>query len=260
MLGLFRKQPRPASQPRPRVNLGEPDVIYAVGDIHGCHRHLQVLLDKIRQDAAQFSGRKVLVTLGDHIDRGPHSAAVMDWLSAPFKGDIERVSLAGNHEAMMLDFLADPDLESAWLRNGGEETLTSYGIDLPAFERARQRDRRAMLDFVVPADHVEMLRSMPVMATTGQAVFVHAGIRPDLPLEQQTDSDLVWIRQPFLDEVRADGPLVVHGHTPAETPVIAGRRICVDTGAYATGTLTALRLTSGGYDFLQATLQDITTR
>jgi serine/threonine protein phosphatase 1 len=260
MLGLFRKQSRQSVQARPRVELGDPDVIYAIGDIHGCNRQLQVLLDKIRLDAAQFSGRKLIVTLGDHIDRGPQSAAVMDWLSAPFRGDIERVCLAGNHETMMLEFLADPDLDSIWLRNGGQETLMSYGIDLPAFERARQRDRRALLDFVIPSDHVELLRNLPVMATSTRAVFVHAGIRPGVPLNQQGDDDLLWIRQPFLDAAFAEGPLLVHGHTPAEAPSVAGRRICVDTGAYATGTLTALRLTRDGFDFLQATLQDVTTR
>lgn len=260
MLGLFRKQTRSAPQARRRVNLGDPAVIYAIGDIHGCHRQLGVLVERIGQDAAQFSGRKVLVTLGDHIDRGPQSAAVMDWLVAPFKGEIERVSLAGNHEAMMLDFLADPELDSIWLRNGGQETLVSYGIDLPAFERARHRDRRAMLEFAIPAEHVDLLRSLPVMATSDRAIFVHAGIRPGLPLDQQSDQDLLWIRQPFLDAAFEEGPLLVHGHTPAEAPTVAGRRICVDTGAYATGTLTAMRLTRDGYDFLQATLQYMTTR
>ena len=260
MLGLFRKQPRVSTHARPRVNLGDPDVIYAIGDIHGCNKQLQVLVDKISQDAAQLPGRKVMVTLGDYIDRGPQSAAVMDWLSAPFRGDIERVSLAGNHEAMMLDFLADPDLDSIWLRNGGGETLASYGIDLRAFERARHRDRRALLDFVIPAEHVDLLRTLPSMAVSERAVFVHAGIRPGLPLDQQRDDDLLWIRQPFLDAVFDAGPLFVHGHTPAEAPAVAGRRICVDTGAYATGTLTALRLTRDGFSFLQATLQDLTTR
>lgn len=259
MLGLFRKQ-RPSTPARPRVDLGDADLIYAIGDIHGCNRQLQLLLDKIGQDAAQFSGRKLIVTLGDHIDRGPHSAAVLDWLSTPLRSDIERVSLAGNHEAMMLDFLADPDLDSIWLRNGGLETLASYGIDLPAFERARYRDRRSLLDFVIPTEHMDLLRTMPALAVSGGTVFVHAGIRPGVALDKQSDDDLLWIRQPFLDASFEDGPLFVHGHTPAETPSVVGRRICVDTGAYATGTLTALRLTRDGFSFLQATLQEPATR
>ncbi len=250
MFGLFGQ--RRDRESRRHVDLGAVDCTYVIGDVHGCHQHLLSLLDIIRSDMAAVDGRKLVVTLGDHIDRGPRSAAVMDWLCGPFWEDVERISLAGNHEAMMLDFLAEPTNGSIWLDNGGWQTLASYGIDTEVFERARAKDRRAMLDFAIPSEHIDLLHSMPSLATTSQATLVHAGIRPGIPLERQSDEDLLWIRQPFLDATFEDGPLIVHGHTPSVEPVIAGRRVCVDTGAYATGRLTALKITSHGLSFLQS--------
>ena len=251
MFGLFGTRDN-HRQPRSRRHLGDVSVTYAIGDVHGCHQQLVALLDIIRRDAMQFKGRKLLVTLGDLIDRGPRSASVLDWLTEPFWPDFERISLCGNHEAMMLDFLARPGTGTPWLDNGGWQTLESYGINLAAFSGASRRNRQAMLDAAIPHEHIEMLRSMPALATTSQAIFVHAGIRPGVAIDAQSDDDLLWIRQPFLGTAFTDGPYIVHGHTPSTVPVFDGRRICVDTGAYATGILTAVRLTDEGTMFLQA--------
>ncbi len=225
-------------------------VVYAIGDVHGCYDQLRSLVGRIEDDARDIAGRKLIVMLGDYIDRGPKSASVLDWLCAAPPAGFERVTLAGNHETMLLDFLADPRPDSRWLQFGGLDTLISYGISPDSFNRARPRERAAMFDASIPTEHLDLVRDLPSMLTLPNAVFVHAGIRPDIPLEAQHDDDLFWIREPFLSAEMPDGMLVVHGHTPGVEPVVAGRRICVDTGAFATGILTAVRLDDAGIRFL----------
>jgi serine/threonine protein phosphatase 1 len=245
-----RDRPQPPAQRR-RVAAEWPAVVYAIGDVHGCYDLLQDLLNQIRADAARTAGSKLLVMLGDYVDRGPKSASVLDWLCAPPPDGFDRVALAGNHEVLMLDFLADPRPDASWLGFGGTETLASYGIDLEQFTRARPRDRTAMLDAFIPVEHLDLLRSLPGMLTLPHATFVHAGLRSGLPLADQHDDDLLWMREPFLSEEMPADMFVVHGHTPAAEPVVAGRRICVDTGAFATGTLTAVRMDGTDIRFLQ---------
>lgn len=244
-----RNRVEPPAQ-RTRVAQDWPAVVYAIGDVHGCYDQLRSLVDRIEDDARDVGGRKLIVMLGDYVDRGPKSAAVLDWLCAAPPSGFERVALAGNHEVLMLEFLADPRPDSRWLQFGGLDTLASYGISPDSFTRARSRERAAMLDASVPTEHLDLLRDMPSMLTLPNAVFVHAGIRPDSPLVTQHDDDLFWIREPFLSAEMPLDTVVVHGHTPGVEPVVAGRRICVDTGAFATGVLTAVRLDGTGLRFL----------
>lgn len=220
-----------------------PAAIYAIGDIHGCHRQLVELERLIAEDAAATAGDKWIVTLGDYVDRGPASAAVIEHLLGPAPPGFHRICLRGNHEQMLLDFLADPIAHEYWLGEGGMETLLSYGIDLGGFQEASVvAELLARIGNGVPAAHLEFVSSLPAMLVLPGWTFVHAGIRPDVPLERQSDDDLLWIREPFLS---ARGPLetrVVHGHTPARSPVVTAARIGIDTQCFKTGRLTALRV------------------
>ena len=221
---------------------GWPAVIYAIGDIHGCLVELRELESRIVEDAAAIEGEKWLVYLGDFVDRGPDSLGVLDHLTARPPRGFRRVCLAGNHEVMMLAFLDNPDRQSDWPQFGGQETLTSYGINAPDFLASPLRQRRAILDSHVPPEHVEFLSDLALTLSVPGVVFVHAGLRPDVPLDRQGEHDLLWIRDEFFNAPPVPGRLVVHGHTPANQAVIVPGRICVDTGAFATGRLTAVRL------------------
>lgn len=222
-----------------------PAVVYAIGDIHGCLAELRGLEQRIIADAAAIQGEKWLVYLGDLVDRGPDSVGVLDHLTARPPAGFRRICLAGNHEIMMLAFLANPGSNHDWLEFGGQETLASYGIDTSGFLNLRPRQRRAMLDSHIPEDHVRFLAELPFTLSLPGVVFVHAGLRADVPVDQQSEHDLLWIREEFFNAPPVTGRLVVHGHTPAGQAVILPGRICIDTGAFATGRLTAVRLAPG---------------
>lgn len=223
-----------------------PAVVYAIGDVHGCHTELSKLETIIAADAANVSGEKWLIMLGDYIDRGPASAEVLHHLCGSPPDGFRRFCLFGNHEAMMLDFLADPRIDAIWLQFGGVETLRSYGIDENRFAQADPAGRKSMLDEAIPREHVEFLNSLPIMLSLPGMVFVHAGIRPNVAIEMQQDDDLIWIREPFLGTESRSGPRVVHGHTPSDNPSIRTHRIGIDTAAFATGILTAVRIDGSG--------------
>ena len=227
---------------RARATAGQ--LVYAVGDIHGCYLQLRALLGLIAEDAAQTAAGRcpVLILCGDYIDRGPYSAEVLEaviWLKA--QGRFELHALRGNHEQACLDFLARPD-EGGWLSYGGIETLQSYGVAPPTGEDDRVRVRDALLA-CMPAAHLRLLEELPLAVEVGDYAFVHAGIRPGRPLAAQASGDLLWIRDPFLESEADHGLIVVHGHTwEDEHPQLKAHRIGLDTGTYATGVLTALRL------------------
>lgn len=243
---LMAAKPGP-QMARNRLNSAQwPDAIYAVGDVHGCLKELLALEALIAADASAFEGETWLVMLGDYVDRGPDSAGVLDRLCARPPEGMRRISLAGNHEVMMLAFLADPHPNSDWLRFGGTETLQSYGIDIDRLLRLPRNGRIAMLSSFVPTEHIEFLQGLPIMLTVPGAVFAHAGIRPGVPLEAQAEEDLLWIREPFLTGPAGIEQRVVHGHTPVAEPVVLADRLGLDTGAFATGRLTAARLTPMG--------------
>jgi serine/threonine protein phosphatase 1 len=231
------------------------ELVYVVGDIHGCYGLLRAALAGIVQDqAAAGRGRlPMLVLLGDYIDRGPDSAKVLQalvWLRR--RGEFALRLLKGNHEQGLLAFLEDPERGAAWLAFGGAETLSSYGVRRPsAGAEAAAQARDALLD-QMPASHLQLLVDLELMAVVGDYAFVHAGIRPDKPLSAQSEQDLLWIRRGFLD---APGPferIIVHGHTwLGEAPQVLEHRLGLDTGAYATGALTVARLDEGAMQLFQ---------
>ncbi|WP_428482567.1 metallophosphoesterase family protein [Pyruvatibacter mobilis] len=240
----------------PQAAVPEGTRVYAVGDIHGRADLLDRLHDMIRADAAQApeGTRLVVVYLGDYVDRGMDSKGVIDrLLGTPLPG-FEVVSLKGNHEDAFLKFMSEPAFGREWKYYGGLETLMSYGVralplkDEPeAFVAARDE-----LAELMPEAHRTFLDTLRVSHEEGGYFFAHAGVAPGVPLGEQAPEDLMWIRDEFLQADGDFGKVVVHGHTPEEEPVVRRNRIGVDTGAYITGTLTALVLDGQDYRFLSA--------
>jgi len=244
----------PASASTAQAQAG--DTVYAIGDIHGCYSLMVNLLDRIvadvnRSDAAQAT---TLVFLGDYIDRGPSSSDVMAgllWIER--HSPLPTVFLKGNHEQIMLDYIGDPVLHQPWLRFGGIATLRSYGVEVPD-KPGPDIDHIELRDQLVdrlPSSHLDFLRRLQLFHEDERFIFVHAGIRPGVPLRQQETEDLLWIREGFLEEQRAGRKRVVHGHTwVSSRPEILPHRIGVDTGAYETGVLTAAKLRAGAVEFI----------
>lgn len=221
-----------------------PAAVYAVGDVHGCLAQLLALERQIFVDGGRIAGEKWIVMLGDYIDRGPNAAGVVSHLLTPVPEGWRRFCLLGNHEQMMLDFLGDADAFSFWLEEGGLSTLRSYTADPDDPEGG---------EVSVPGAHLRFLVELPISLSLPGWLFVHAGIRPGVPLAAQTDEDMILIRRPFLDAMDLDGLRVVHGHTPGRAPVVTPARIGVDTHCFASGRLTAVRvLPDGATRFLAA--------
>jgi serine/threonine protein phosphatase 1 len=219
--------------------------IYAIGDIHGCLSQLLALEDKIRADGPA-DALKLVILLGDYVDRGPKSREVIEHLIEPSSG-FERVALCGNHDDAFLQFARSPAKNLGWLEFGGMETLRSYGIDARHILKSgggMPMLARAVAE-VVPETHLDFVAALPIALMMGDYLFVHAGIKPGLRLEEQIDQDLMWMREPFLTQGPRLPLTVVHGHTAGNEPVFSPSRICLDTGAYATGKLTALRILEG---------------
>ena len=217
-------------------------VVYAIGDVHGRLDLLLALEQLLHTDAAARPGRKWFVMLGDYVDRGPQSAAVLDHLLAPLPSGIERVCIAGNHVAAMLRFLQQPSRKSSWLGFGGIETLQSYGISETAVETASRSALRDLIHSHIPTEHSDFLARLPLLFTTPNYIFVHAGLRLGIPPEQQHPDDLLWIRNEPAMGYAEFQKVVLHGHTPTPDVVFGDHRISVDTGAYLTGRLSAVRL------------------
>jgi serine/threonine protein phosphatase 1 len=224
--------------------------IYAVGDIHGRADLLYDMVERIDDDLSRRPIEyAVEVYLGDYIDRGGDSKTVIDILCRRL---VQRnaICLRGNHEAILEDFLQDPDVIHGWMRLGALGTLTSYGVAIPTGAQfAPAKVHRAFCE-VLPRTHVLFLRCLRNTFQCGDYLFVHAGIRPGVPLEEQVQDDLVWIRDEFLRSTEDHGCTVVHGHTPVTHPQICNNRINIDTGAVFTGRLTCLVLESASLSFL----------
>jgi serine/threonine protein phosphatase 1 len=210
--------------------------------VHGRLDLLTELEALIVADAESFKGEKWIVTLGDYVDRGPQSSGVIAHLLATPPQGFDRVALAGNHEQMMLEFLSAPQTFAGWLEMGGLETLRSYGITRDFLRASPPRDLAAALATTIPSDHLDFIRALPISLSLPGYFFVHAGIRPGAPLADQAEDDMLWIREAFFDAVLPTGIVVVHGHTPTPEPVVTAHRIGIDTGAFASGRLTAVRL------------------
>jgi calcineurin-like phosphoesterase family protein len=242
LLGLNKSSGR---EKRARLRLDtEGTVIYAVGDVHGCLDQLLALEEAIVADAHSLPGRKLIIMLGDYVDRGPASAQVIDHLIAPPPAGFERICLAGNHDILMLDYLEGRASLGEWLQLGAGPTLRSYGIDRERLARiygsARQVDE--MIRSAIPGTHGAFLRSLPILVDAKRFIFVHAGIRPERPLDQQSDHDLVLIRSDFYESAHLLKRYVVHGHTPVSEAKLENKRINLDTGACFSGRLTAVRI------------------
>ena len=223
------------------------DRVYAIGDIHGCLDRLVAMHEAIAEDIAlRPAERTTVVHLGDYVDRGADSAQVIDWLiNGPPVPATDFINLMGNHELMMLAAVAGVDKEapSLWLTNGGADSLLSWGIPrtAPPAEWAGQ----------IPRQHLLFLRDLAVNHRIGPYLFVHAGIRPGVKLDQQSKHDMLWIREPFLSSRADHGAVIVHGHTPKREPVVLPNRIAIDTGAVLGGALTCVVLEGDRLGFIQ---------
>ena len=236
----------PRSHKTPAKVSGE--IVYAIGDIHGRYDLLREMLATIIADARLRQDQRVpiLIPCGDYVDRGPDSArvlAALDWIRRD--GRVRLHAIKGNHEAAFLNFLADPQDGGAWFGFGGDATLRSYGVRPPAPATDSAELVRARDDLLerMPAAHLRVLQGLELMVVIGDYAFVHAGIRPGVPLSRQEADDLLWIREPFLDRTEPFEKRIVHGHSWMEAvPEIYDNRIGLDTGAYQTGVLTAVRI------------------
>jgi serine/threonine protein phosphatase 1 len=221
--------------------------VYAIGDIHGCSRQLAALHEMIASDLAERPvAAPLLLHIGDYVDRGLDSAGVIDCLAqgCPIPG-MEMINLMGNHEATMLDAIAGERAAGTdWLFAGGKATLESYGID-PEGPRDVWKDR-------IPAAHQAFLHRLILLHREGGYAFVHAGVRPNIRLEDQARDDLLRARQPFLYSEVDFGAVIVHGHTPVKSAVVRHNRIAIDTGAVFGGKMTCVVLEAATVGFLTA--------
>lgn len=226
--------------------------VYAVGDIHGRLDLFEALVAAIEaDDAAAAPAETTVILLGDLVDRGADSAGVIALARAWQQRRRVRI-LAGNHEEMFLKSLSSLEMFRHFLRHGGRETVLSYGVDRAAFTHADLDDAQVMMQRAVPAEDIAFLDGFEDMIAIGDYLFVHAGINPGLPIEEQKVHDLRWIREPFLSHDEPHGQVVVHGHTICEAPEDCGNRIGIDTGAFMTGRLTALVLEGTERRYLEA--------
>jgi len=225
--------------------------VYAVGDVHGRADLLRNALDIVDADIASDPPEKpIFVGMGDFIDRGPESRSVLDILSNIRD---RSVLLKGNHEQILLSFLNDPvKTGPAWLETGGWEFLRSYGVRSRPHEKDRKELSRIRDDLVakMPDRHLKLIKKLRLSQSIGGYFFAHAGARAGVPLDQQSEEDLLWIRKGFSDKDEPFEKIVVHGHTPVTVPYVGLNRINIDTGAYATGKLTLVILQGLGVRFV----------
>lgn len=225
--------------------------IYAIGDVHGCVDKLTEIYGWIEEDLARHPAIDWrLVHLGDYVDRGPDSNACVEAVMTRVL-DRRVYALCGNHEMQFLDFLGQADAETFhnWITYGGTQTMQSYGVELGgepvygAFDDLKARAAlRENLIGQVPQSHLSFLTTLPYILRFGDFVFVHAGVRPGIDIDDQAPRDLVWIREPFLSSVEDFGAVIVHGHTPQREVIMRPNRIGLDTGAVYGGPLSCLVL------------------
>ncbi len=220
--------------------------LYAIGDIHGRLDLLESLLSLIERDQKGRAGLPVvLIFLGDYVDRGPDSKGVVDRLIRGFAPPYMPVFLKGNHEDLLLSFLNDPVAGQNWLYNGGDTALLSYGVKLETIRLAAWGGPEGLVEavrefrVVLPEAHLHFYEGLRLFCRIGDYFFTHAGVRPNVPLDQQSEHDLLWIRKEFLNSKEDFGAVVVHGHTPNRDPQDLRNRIGLDTFAVGTGKLTA---------------------
>lgn len=249
---LFRKAIGPATSP---ARVPDDVRVYAIGDIHGRADLFERILAKIEDDRARAPAkRSIIILLGDLVDRGPDSAGVIERAMALTSSPVETHMIAGNHEELFL-LAAGGDREGTRLfaKVGGRETLLSYGVSPAEYERADFDELQGLIRTHVPQSHIDFLHGMTNLVEIGDYAFVHAGIRPGVPLSDQRTAHLRWIRGEFLEHRGAHPRIIVHGHTITETVDERANRIGIDTGAYASGRLTAIMLDGHERRFIEAT-------
>lgn len=245
----FERTPPAASTRR----VPEGSLVYCVGDIHGRDDLLRDMAGRVELDMTTRSfDNAVTVFLGDYIDRGPDTKAVIERLASG-EWPTSIIALAGNHEDFLVEFLEDAGVLDFWRTQGGLATLHSYEVDVgPAMAGRDFEEIRAAFTARFPKHHRDFLETIKVSATIGDYFFCHAGVRPGVALDLQARDDLLNIREPFVSSDAEHGKLIVHGHTPAIAPEIRPNRIGIDTGAYATDRLTCLVLEKDEQRFVHA--------
>ena len=228
---------------RPKAKLPNGVRIYAIADVHGRADLLDQTFTRIDADLASHPASETIeVFLGDYVDRGPSSREVIDLLIKR-GGDHMAIFLAGNHEASLSDFLRNPAAFDNWKLYGGLATLSSYGVRVPTKPEPSEKINLSLaLNSRMPSSHRTFLDNLKPYFICGDFFFVHAGVRPRVPLVEQNVNDLLWIREEFLSYEGDYGKIIIHGHTPVREPDVRSNRINIDTGAYFTGRLTCLRL------------------
>lgn len=255
---MFGRLRQPPIQAQRTTTVAPDSTVWAIGDIHGQDDLFDALAMAVEEDAATDPSRhRMVVLLGDYIDRGLGAARVIDRIfrlrSALEEQGAELVMLKGNHEALLLNFIDHPETGPAWMAVGGSETLLSYGIQPPLqhdLSSWTETSNRLLME--MPLEHLIFYEELPYHHQEGDYHFVHAGVRFGIALEEQAQEDMLWIRDSFLKDTRPFDKMIVHGHTPGADVYSDHRRICLDTGSYATGVLTALRLQGSDRELLQA--------
>ncbi|MEJ1118175.1 metallophosphoesterase family protein [Phyllobacterium sp. CCNWLW109] len=229
--------------------------VYAIGDVHGRLDLLQEMHRRIymeNEKSPPFDW--VVVHLGDYVDRGLHSCGVIDFLINGQRKNHRILALAGNHEVGFVDFLNTGDAYGVFARCGGRQTGLSYGVNIDFNNELSVASGHEALKRAVPNSHLNFIRRLPRSMVFGDFFFCHAGIRPGIALERQSQEDLIWIRSEFLDDQRPHSKIIIHGHTPATEVEIRPNRINLDTGAYASGRLSAIMIDGPNKTFLEATV------
>lgn len=246
---LFEK---PDTRPARVYRLPEGQRLYAIGDIHGRSDLLDRLLAKIdADDAARGPAETFLILLGDLVDRGPQSREVVETVIALSEARPHVRTLMGNHEEVLIALCdGDARVTSLFERIGGIPTLLSYGVDPAALDAVSSETMTALAAAHVPERHLEFLRGCEDYVVAGDYLFVHAGIRPGVALEEQQAADLRWIRAEFTASTADHGLMVIHGHSITEAVDACANRIGIDTGAFASGQLTAIGLEASARWFL----------
>lgn len=243
----------PAAPPPPRHLIPAGKRVYAIGDIHGRADLMYKLLDQIaRDDETRGPADTTLVFLGDLVDRGPDSAEIVEYTRQLAASNVKIVFLMGNHEELfLLTCAGDQQVGGTFHRAGGRETLLSYGVDPQVYDECDPHEISALASQHVSQAHIDFLESFQDYWVCGDYCFVHAGIRPDVPMEEQTPADMRWIRNEFLASEIDHGLMIIHGHTITREVDEQYNRIGIDTGAYASGRLTAIGLEADARWFLQ---------
>jgi len=236
------------------VDLVKPEApFFAVGDIHGCKDALENLMCRVDEVA---DGSESIVFLGDYIDRGTESQQVLTWLFEMTQTFPDKFyCLMGNHERMLIDFIDDPAGPGArWLKNGGLETLASFGVSSGnrKMDATMSIEVANDLEAAMPSGMQDWVRALPLHWTSGNVHCVHAAMSPLRPVQDQREDVLLWGHPDFFTKPRHDGSFVVHGHTIVKQATVTGHRIEVDTGAYRTGRLSAVRVADGQCNFFES--------